>query len=138
MNSVQIIGRLTASPELKHTQSGLAMTRFSVAVDRRVKQGEEKQADFINIVAWKQTAEFICRYFNKGQRIALTGSIRTGNYTDKDGNKHNTFEVWAENVEFCESKAGKAQNQSQNQQQQKNETLPDVSMEYDMNADLPF
>ena len=104
MNSVQIIGRLTASPELKHTQSGLAMTRFSVAVDRRVKQGEEKQADFINIVAWKQTAEFICRYFNKGQRIALTGSIRTGNYTDKDGNKRNTFEVWAENVEFCDSK----------------------------------
>ena len=138
MNSVQIIGRLTADPELKHTQSGTACTRFNVAVDRRVKQGEEKQTDFITVVAWQQRAEFICKYFSKGQKIALTGSIRTGNYTDKDGNKRNTFEVWAENVEFCESKAEKAQKQSQNQQQQKNETVPDISMEYDMNADLPF
>lgn len=104
MNNVSLIGRLTADPELKHTQSGLAMTRFSVAVDRRVKQGEEKQTDFITVVAWQQRAEFICKYFSKGQRIALTGSIRAGNYTDKDGNKRNTFEVWAENVEFCDSK----------------------------------
>lgn len=138
MNNVQLIGRLTADPELKHTQSGTACTRFNIAVDRRVKQGEEKQTDFITIVAWQQRAEFICKYFSKGQKIALTGSIKTGSYTDRDGNKRNTFEVWAENVEFCESKAEKAQNQSQNQQQQKNETLPDVSMEYDMNADLPF
>ena len=138
MNNVQLIGRLTADPELKHTQSGTACTRFNIAVDRRVKQGEEKQTDFITVVAWQQRAEFICKYFSKGQKIALTGSIRTGSYTDRDGNKRNTFEVWAENVEFCESKAEKAQNQSQNQQQQKNETLPDVSMEYDMNADLPF
>ena len=138
MNNVQLIGRLTITPELKTTQTGTSLTRFTVAVDRPVKQGEEKQADFINIVAWNKTAEFVCRYFNKGQKIALTGSIRTGSYTDRDGNKRNTFEVWAENVEFCESKAEKAQNQSQNQQQQKNETLPDVSMEYDMNADLPF
>lgn len=138
MNNVQLIGRLTADPELRHTQSGTACTRFNVAVDRRVKQGEEKQTDFITIVAWQQRAEFICKCFSKGQRIALTGSIRTGSYTDREGNKRNTFEVWAENVEFCESKAEKAQNQSQNQQQQKNETLPDVSMEYDMNADLPF
>ncbi len=138
MNNVQLIGRLTADPELRHTQSGTACTRFNIAVDRRVKQGEEKQADFITIVAWQQRAEFICKYFSKGQKIALTGSIRTGSYTDRDGNKRNTFEVWAENVEFCESKAEKAQKQSQNQQQQKNETVPDVSMEYDMNADLPF
>lgn len=104
MNTVQIIGRMTADPELRHTQSGTACTRFNVAVDRRVKQGEEKQTDFITVVAWQQRAEFICKYFSKGQRIALTGSIRTGNYTDKDGNKRNTFEVWAENVEFCDSK----------------------------------
>lgn len=138
MNQVNLIGRLTADPELRHTQGGTACTRFNIAVDRRVKQGEEKQTDFINIVAWKQTAEFICKYFSKGQRIALTGSIRTGSYTDRDGNKRNTFEVWAENVEFCESKAEKAQTTSQNQQQPKNATLPDASMEYDMNADLPF
>lgn len=104
MNNVSLIGRLTADPELKHTQSGLAMTRFSVAVDRRVKQGEEKQADFINIIAWRQTAEFICKYFTKGQRIALTGRIQTDSYTDSEGKKRSTFDVIAENVEFCDSK----------------------------------
>ena len=104
MNNVSLVGRLTADPEIKHTKSGTAYTRFSVAVDRPVKQGEEKQADFINIVAWNKTAEFVCRYFTKGQRIGLTGSIRTGSYTDKDGNKRNTVEVWGNNVEFVEKK----------------------------------
>lgn len=136
MNNVSLIGRMTADPELRHTQGGTACTRFSVAVDRRVKQGEEKQTDFINIVAWKQTAEFICKYFSKGQRIALTGSIRTGSYTDRDGNKRYSFEIWADNVEFCESKAEKAQNQSQNQQVQRG-TAPDI--DYDVNVEeLPF
>ena len=109
MNNVSLVGRLTADPEIKHTQSGTAYTRFSVAVDRPVKQGEEKQADFIPLVAWGKTAEFICKYFSKGQRIGLTGSIRTGSYTDKDGNKRNTVEVWANNVEFVEKKQSSAQ-----------------------------
>lgn len=105
MNNVSLIGRLTADPELKHTQSGTAFTRFSIAVDRNfVKQGEERQADFINIVAWQQRAEFICRYFSKGNRIAINGQIRTGSYTDKDGNKRSSFEIWVDSVEFCESK----------------------------------
>lgn len=105
MNNVSLIGRLTADPELRRTQSDLAMTRFCIAVDRSyTKQGEERQADFINVVAWRQTAEFICKYFAKGQRIALTGRIQTGSYTDKDGNKRNTCDVIAENVEFCEPK----------------------------------
>lgn len=102
MNNASLLGRLTAVPELKYTQSNTAYTRFSIAVDRPMKQGEEKQADFINIVAWNKTAEFICKYFRKGQRIALTGSIRTGSYTDSSGNKRNTFEVWANNVYFCD------------------------------------
>mgnify|MGYP002627559728 CR=1 FL=1 len=105
MNNVSLIGRLTADPELKHTQSGIASVRFSIAVDRTYsKQGEERQADFINITAWRHTAEFICRYFTKGQRIALTGRIQTGSYTDRDGIKRYTFDVVAENVEFCEPK----------------------------------
>lgn len=104
MNNVQLIGRLTADPELRHTQSGTACTRFNVAVDRRVKQGEEKQTDFITVVAWQQRAEFICKYFSKGQRIALTGRIQTGSYTDSEGKKRSTFDVIAENVEFCDSK----------------------------------
>ena len=109
MNNVSLVGRLTADPEVKHTQSGTAYTRFSVAVDRPMKQGEEKQADFITIAAWNKTAEFVCKYFSKGQRIGLTGSIRTGSYTDKDGNKRNTVEVWANNVEFVEKKQSSAQ-----------------------------
>lgn len=105
MNNVSLIGRLTADPELKHTQSGLSFTRFMLAVDRQfVKQGEQRQADFISITAWRQTAEFICKYFGKGQRIALTGRIQTGSYTDQSGAKRYTFDVLAENVEFCESK----------------------------------
>lgn len=135
MNNVSLIGRLTADPELKHTQSGIATARFSIAVDRQfVKQGEERQADFINIIAWRQTAEFICKYFGKGQRIAINGQIRTGSYTDKDGNKRYTFEVQADNVEFCESKGnssnsgnqGGYQNSYQNsyQQPQRQESTP--------------
>lgn len=105
MNNVTLMGRLVADPELRHTQTGTAMCRFRIAVDRTfVKPGEERQADFIDIVAWQQRAEFVCKYFSKGSKIALTGEIRTGSYTDKDGNKRNTFEVWANNFEFCESK----------------------------------
>lgn len=139
MNNVTLIGRLTADPELRHTQSGTACTRFNIAVDRRVKQGEEKQADFITIVAWQQRAEFICRYFSKGQKIALTGSIRTGSYTDNNGSKRYTFEVWAENVEFCESKAEKqtAQPQPYPEQQKASENKLDMGYIPD-DAGLPF
>ena len=110
MNHIVLIGRLTGIPELKYTQANTAYTRFSIAVDRPVKQGEEKQTDFFSIVAWGKTAEFICKYFTKGQKIALTGSVRTGSYTDRSGNKHYTFDVWANNVEFCESKSNSMQN----------------------------
>lgn len=110
MNHVALIGRLTADPELKTTQSGISTTRFSIAVDRAyTRQGEERQADFINIVAWRQTADFICRYFGKGQKIALTGRIQTGSYTDRDVNRRYTFDVIAEKVEFCESKKDKSE-----------------------------
>lgn len=106
MNNVSLIGRLTTAPELKYTQSNTAYTRFSIAVDRSyAKQGEERQADFINIIAWGKTAEFICKYFMKGQRIGLTGEIRTGSYTDQNGNKRYTTDVVASGVYFCESKS---------------------------------
>ena len=126
---MNLIGRLTSDPELKHAQSGTACTRFNIAVDRRVKQGEEKQADFITIVAWQQRAEFICKYFSKGQKIALTGSIRAGSYTDSDGNKRYTFEVWAENVEFCESKGEKQTTQPQPEQQKKTGNMSNGNFE---------
>lgn len=105
LNNVVLMGRLTADPELKQTQNGVAVLSFSLAVDRDyTQQGQERQADFINIVAWRQTAEFICKYFAKGQMIALKGSIQTRSYEDRQGNKRTAFEVVADKVYFCGSK----------------------------------
>lgn len=104
MNVVALVGRLTDHPELKKTQSDISVTRFSIAVDRPCKSGEEKQTDFINIVAWRQSAEFICRYFTKGQRIGVEGSLRMNKFTDKDGNNRTTYEVVVSNAHFVESK----------------------------------
>ncbi len=105
MNTVALVGRLTATPELKKTNSGLSVLSFSIAVDRRFKdQNGERTADFINCVAWRQTAEFICQYFDKGQRIGLVGSIQTRKYTDRDGKERTAFEVVVDQAEFVERK----------------------------------
>ena len=103
-NIVVLTGRLTADPELKTTQNNIPVTSFSIAVNRRYRAGEENQTDFINIVAWRQTAEFICKYFNKGSLIGIEGSIQTRRYTDKNGNNRTAFEVVANNAQFVESK----------------------------------
>lgn len=101
LNSVILMGRLTADPELRQTQNGTSVTSFTVAVDRRFQRD---QTDFINVVAWKQTAEFVEKYFKKGSLIALRGSIQQRNYEDKNGNKRTAFEVVADEVSFCGSK----------------------------------
>ncbi len=103
-NLVVLTGRLTADPELKTTQSGISVTSFSIAVNRRYRSGEEPQTDFINIVAWRQSAEFVAKYFKKGSMIGIEGSIQTRKYTDKNGNNRTAFEVVANNVQFVESK----------------------------------
>lgn len=103
-NKVILMGRLTADPELKQTQSGTAVTSFSLAVDRRYNKGEEKQTDFITIVAWKNTAEFICKYFSKGQAILVCGELQTRSWEDQQGNKRYATEVVASEVTFCEAK----------------------------------
>lgn len=109
LNTAILMGRLTANPELRYTPNDVAVTSFTLAVDRSyVKSGADRQVDFIDIVAWRQTAEFVCRYFNKGQLIAVQGSIQTRSYTDKDGNKRKAFEVVADNVHFAESKKEKS------------------------------
>jgi single-strand DNA-binding protein len=106
LNSVCLMGRLTADPELKSTQSGVSVCSFRIAVDRTyTPKGQEKQTDFINIVTWRSTAEFVSRYFRKGQLVAVQGSIQTSQYTDRDGNKRTTFDVVADNVFFAEKKA---------------------------------
>lgn len=109
MNTVCLIGRLTFAPELKSTPSGVSVTHLQVAVDRSYQpKGEERKADFIDVTAWRQTAEFINRYFHKGDMIAIEGSIQTSNYTDRDGNKHKSVTVVANNVSFCGSKSESA------------------------------
>ncbi len=105
INTVALMGRLTYDPELKSTPSGVSVIRFQIAVDRNYqRQGAERQADFIDCVAWRQTAEFISRYFRKGSMIAVEGSIQTQNYTDKNGNQRKSVEVVANNVSFCGSR----------------------------------
>ncbi len=107
LNRVILMGRITHDLEIRQTSSGGSVLRFSVAVDRGfTRQGEERQTDFINCVAWNQRAEFINRYFGKGKMIAVEGSIRTGSYEDKNGVKRNTTEVWVDNVSFTGEKAG--------------------------------
>ena len=106
LNCAIIMGRLTADPELKTTTNGISVTSFTVAVDRNYqKPGQERQTDFINVVAWRQTAEFVARYFRKGQMIAVQGSIQVRGYEDRNGNKRTAVEIVAETVSFCGSKA---------------------------------
>lgn len=106
INTITLMGRLVADPELRTTTSGLSVARFRIAVDRAyAKSGEERQTDYINIVAWRQSADFVCRYFKKGQMIALTGSLQSNNYEDRDGNKRTSYEVVADRISFCGSKS---------------------------------
>lgn len=105
LNVAVVMGRLAADPELRHTSSGLAVTSFTLAVDRGyVKQGQERQTDWIDVVAWRQTAEFICKYFTKGQMMAVQGSLQTRNWEDKNGAKHKSTELLADQVSFTSSK----------------------------------
>ena len=103
-NLVVLTGRLTADPEVKTTQSGVSVVSFCIAVQRQYKSGEETITDFINITAWRHTAEFVGKYFKKGNMIGIEGSIQTRKYTDKDGNNRVAFEVLAGHVQFVESK----------------------------------
>lgn len=109
LNVAVVMGRLVADPELRHTPNDVAVTSFTLAVDRSyVKSGTERQTDFIDIVAWRGTADFVCRYFRKGQMMAVHGSIQTRTYTDKDNNKRKAFEIVADDVNFADSKRGDA------------------------------
>lgn len=133
MNKVILIGRLTADPELRQTQNGIASCQFTVAVNRKFadKNTGERQADFIRCQAWRQTAEFVGKYFSKGKMIALEGSLRTGSYTDKNHSDvtHYTTDVYVDNVEFVGGKndGGSAQNTQQTTQAQQPSDNPDMS-----------
>lgn len=106
LNRIVIMGRLTRDPELRRTQNGTAVTSFSVAVDRDFKSREsgEKATDFIDVVAWRQTAEFVCQYFTKGRMAVVEGRLQIRDWTDRDGGKRRSAEVVADNVYFGDSK----------------------------------
>lgn len=105
LNVVAIMGRLVADPELRTTQAGVNVCKFRIACDRNfARQGEQRQADFVDIVAWRAQADFVCKYFSKGSLIAIKGRIQTRNYQDKNGNNRTDFAVVAENIHFGGSK----------------------------------
>ena len=106
LNRIILMGRLVRDPELRHTQSGTAVASFTLAVDRdfRNKQNGEKDTDFIDIVAWRQTGEFVSKYFTKGRMAVVEGRLQIRDWTDKDGNKRRAAEVIADNVYFGDSK----------------------------------
>lgn len=145
---VALMGRLTYEPELRTTNSGLSVLSFQIACDRSYQaSGQERQADFIDCVAWRQTAEFISRFFHKGSMIAVEGSIQTRNYTDKSGNNRKAVEVVVNNASFCGSKAetgtaapadSPAQSFSQPAPSYSNAESSDFEEIIDDDDDLPF
>jgi single-strand DNA-binding protein len=108
LNHVVIMGRMVRDPELRQLDNGTSVTSFSVAVNRNYvdKTTNERQADFLNVVAWRQTADFVCKYFHQGDMIALEGSLQSRKYTDKDGNNRTAIEIVASNISFCGGKNG--------------------------------
>lgn len=135
MNRANLLGRLTRDPETRYSngQQATAVTRFTLAVDRKFKRDGEPTADFINCVAFGKTAEFVEKYFRKGNRMALSGRIQTGSYTNKDGNKVYTTDVVLDDVEFCENR-----NSGQSQQNQtQSSSVPGLTTNSDGFMDIP-
>lgn len=136
LNVAIIMGRLTADPELRHTPSDVAVTSFTLAVDRAyVKTGTERQTDFIDVVAWRNAAEFVCRYFRKGQLMAVHGSIQTRSYTDKDGNKRKAFEIVADDINFAGTKKEEGGHTYGRENENAPETTPAAAHTADVTAD---
>ena len=115
LNHIVIMGRLTRDPELRHTQAGTAVASFTVAVDRDFKNKEtgERATDWIDVVAWRSTGEFVSKYFSKGRMAVVEGRLQIREWTDKEGNKRRTAEVVASNVYFADSKPNDAQGSGQ-------------------------
>ena len=121
MNQCQLMGRLVRDPELKYTPQGTAVTSFTLAVDRRFNRDK---ADYINIIAWRQTAEFVAKHFAKGQRVAIVGSIQTRSWEDNDGGKHKAVEIVADSVYFADAKKESAAGSQGRKQAPKRDRRP--------------
>lgn len=133
LNKVILMGRLCADPELKTTQSGISVCRFRIAANRPYQKDKEQQADFINITCWRQSAEFVSKYFHKGSMAIVEGSLRNNDYTDQSGVKHYSMMVQADNVSFGESKAA-----SQKQQNAPQQTQSGYSQSYGSKPEVPY
>ena len=134
LNKIIIMGRLTRDPELRRTGSGTAVTSFSLACDRDFKsQSGDKETDFIEVVAWKNTAEFVSKYFSKGRMAVVEGRLQIRDWTDKAGNKRTTAEVVADNVYFADSKRSES-----NDNQKENFNALSGRVSDDMYSSLPF
>jgi len=141
LNKALIMGRLVKDPELKTTSTGTSVCSFTVAVDRSfVKQGEERQTDFIDCVAWRGTAEFLCKYFAKGRMVNVVGSIQKRTWDDKDGNKRYTTEIIADEINFCGDKRPESNTSNEYSQVPPPAEPPQSSgfMPIDADDDLPF
>lgn len=141
LNKVILMGRFTRDPELRSTPQGISTCSFSIAVDRNfVRPGEERKADFINCVAWRQTAEFISKYFKKGSMVALEGSIQTRSWDDQDGKKRYATDVVVSQVYFAESKRDSQSSMSDDSFSQINDfgSLPEPISPMGTDDDLPF
>lgn len=135
LNLAAVQGRICADPELRHTQNDIAVCSFTIANDQG--SGEKKKTSFIDVVAWRGTAELVCKWFNKGSAIIVQGSIQTRSYTDKDGNKRKAFEIVADNVHFAESKKDGNNNPSIQAEQKPAVDTGDFE-EMPSDDDLPF
>lgn len=139
LNVVALNGRLTDDPELRHTQNDTPVTSFTLAVDRNyVNDSGERQADFIDVVCWRGTAEFACKYFKKGQLVAVEGSLQTRIYEDSHGNKCKAVEVLASHVHFAEPKRSSADNRQSAQAEAYSSGNNNDFVEIDVDDDLPF
>ena len=137
LNRVILMGRLVSDPELKTTGTGISVTSFRIAVDRSyVKSGEERKADFFDIVCWRSTAEFVCRYFGKGAMIAVDGQLQSRTYQAKDGSNHYVVEVVADSVSFTGEKREQSGNQQYAPPQQNNQQSAPSSYQSGSNADF--
>ena len=138
LNKVFLIGRLTADIELRHTPNNTPVASFSIAVNRRyTKQGEQTQADFINIVCWDKQAEFVSKYFRKGSSIFVSGAIQQRKWQDKEGNNRYSFEIIADDVQFTESKSSSSEYNSDSGNTFVN-TAQDDFKEIGADEELPF
>ena len=145
LNKVILMGRLVADPELKQTASNIAVCKFTIAINRPFapKDGGERRSDFINIVVWRNTAEFVSKYFSKGKMIIVEGALRNNNYTDSNGTKHYSLEVHADNVSFGGDKKSddaSAEQKPKQQEQQSKADVPDFDLSEfeELDGDVPF